>query len=140
MHSESVQSMGSEFENLAAAFRGIVEWKWDGRFKVALGEFPVDVKDDVRGILDRFLPFTWNASNVKKAPDAVQQVTKSLGGLMSGQLLFLSDSTKAAFIFCAWWPWGNGTRISIRLAPVGVNLTDEERADLMTAFRGWFKI
>lgn len=140
MLSESVKALESEFSDLANAFCGMIEWKWDGRFKTALAEFPADMKDDLLGLLEQYLVSTWDSSSLSDAPDVVQQVTKSLGGLMSGQLLLLSDLNKPAFIFCAWWPWGNGTKVSIRIAPFSKDLSGEDAAALMTIFRGWFKI
>ena len=38
---------------------------------------------------------------------------------MSGQLLLLSDSATDVLIYCAWWPWGNGLTISIRVGMLG---------------------
>jgi hypothetical protein len=140
MLSESVKALENSFRDLADAFRGKIEWKWDVRFKTALGEFSADMKDDALGILEQYLVSTWDSSSVKEAPAVVQEIKRNLGGLSSGQLLLLSDLNKAAFIFCAWWPWGNGTKISIRIAPFSRDLSGEETAALTAAFRSWFKI
>ena len=140
MEVKEMGALENEFRKLAEAFGDTLEWKWDGRFKTALAEFSFDRKDEVLGILEQYLVSTWDSSNVVDAPDIVQTITKKLGGLMSGQLLLLSDSEQAACIFCAWWPWGSGTKISIRLAPFSKDLSDEEAAALATVFRGWFKI
>lgn len=140
MLSESATELESKFRDLVEAFRGIIEWKWDGRFSTALAEFAIDRKDEVLGILKQHLVSTWDSTNVNDAPDVVREITKNLGGLMSGQLLLLSDSSKPACIFCAWWPWGSGTRISIRMAPFGQDLTREEASELTATFRDLFKI
>ncbi len=140
MLNESAKALENEFRDLADAFHGMLEWKWDERFRTALAEFSTDMKDEVLGILEQYLVSTWDSSNVKEAPDVIQEITRHLGGLMSGQLLLLSDSRQPACIFCAWWPWGSGTKISIRIAPFSKDLTDEETSALMTVFRGWFKI
>ena len=140
MPTESVKGLETKFRDLANAFRGMIEWKWDGRFETAVGEFPVDMKDEVLGILQKHLVSTWDSSNVSEAPDVVQEITRNLGGLMCGQLLLLSDSRQPAVIFCAWWPWGSGAKISIRIAPYSKDLSDEDASALTTVFRGWFKI
>ncbi|MFC2108731.1 hypothetical protein ACFLS5_04630 [Candidatus Bipolaricaulota bacterium] len=140
MEQKGIGALEDEFRDLAEAFGGILEWKWDGRFKTALAEFPVEKKDEVLGILEQYLVSTWDSTNVKDAPDVVQEMSKCLGGLMSGQLLLLPDSRQAACIFCAWWPWGSGAKISIRIGPYSKELSDEEAAELVTIFRGWFKI
>ena len=140
MLSESIKALENSFRDLAKAFDGKIEWKWDGRFKTALGEFSADMKDDVLGLLEQYLVSTWDSSSLSDAPDVVKQVSKNLGGLMSGQLLLLSDLNKPTFIFCAWWPWGNGTKVSIRIAPFSEDLSGEEAVALTAAFRSWFKI
>jgi hypothetical protein len=129
-----------EIEKLASRFRDVVEWKWDGRFTSALAEFPVERKAEILGILEEFLVCQWDSDGLGEAPPAVHDVVKRLGGLMSGQLLLLSNPECSAFLFCAWWPWGNGQTISIRLAPFNRGLSDEDASQLMTVFRGWFGI
>jgi len=140
MLNETVKALENSFKDLANAFHGKIEWKWDGRFKTALGEFSAGMKDDVLGILEQYLVSTWDSSSIKEAPAVVQEIKRNLGGLSSGQLLLLSDLNKEAFIFCAWWPWGNGMKVSIRVAPFSEDLSGEEAAALTTAFRSWFKI
>jgi hypothetical protein len=132
----------SDFENVCRkfflAFQGVLSWKWDSRFETVLAEFSVDSKDTIRAILGRYLSLAWNSSNIQKAPDAVQMIASRLGGLRSGQLLFASDSNQKAFVFGAWWPWGNGKTISIRVAPFDKGLSDSEMAELIKLFKGWF--
>jgi hypothetical protein len=140
MASETVKVLEREIQELAAGLREILEWTWDGRFKAALAEFPIERKGEVLGILEGRLVSKWDASSAAEAPRIVREVIKTLGGLMSGQLLLLSDAEKPAFLFCAWWPWGNGRTISIRVAPFAKNLPDGEASELIAVFRGWFEV
>ena len=119
MSSETVKALESGIQELAASFRDVVEWQWDGRFKTALAEFPIDRKGEVLGLLEKHLVSRWDAASAVEAPEVVREILKTLGGLMSGQLLLLSDIEKPAFLFCAWWPWGNGQKISIRIGAFG---------------------
>lgn len=91
-------------------------WKWDGRFGAVLAEFRVADQAGVRDVLQRLFGAVWDGDNIDIAPDAVRAVKSHFGGLMPGQLLFTSDPGRAEFICCAWWPWGNGQTISLRLA------------------------
>ena len=102
MASETRDNLESKLRDLAGDLGEIVEWKWDGRFGTVLGEVSDAAKDQVIGILERHLDTTWDSSSVKEAPESVQEIAISLGGLMSGQLLLLSDSKQSACIFCAW--------------------------------------
>ena len=127
-------------KELMREFQGILSWKWDSRFETVLAEFGVDDKDSIRAFLDRHLGITWDSSTIDNAPDIVQMINGNLGGLMSGQLLFTSDPNQDAFIFCAWWPWGDGKTISIRLLPHYKTRYNSEEAEHIQVFRSWFGI
>jgi hypothetical protein len=134
----------SDFENVckevANAFQGVLSWKWDDRFEVVLAEFGVDNKESIRAILESYLSFVWDSSNIGNAPDIASMINNYLGGLKSGQLLFTSDPNQAVFIFGAWWPWGNGETISIRIGSFDKLLSESERAELSKHLQGWFGI
>lgn len=140
MPDPQLAALEEQLQSLFNEFQDVLEWKWDGRFKTALAEFDASRKGEVLRVLGKFLATTWDSASIKDAPDAVQQVKKSLGGLMPGQMLLVSDVANAALIFCAWWPWGNGTKISIRVAPFSVELSEEDAATLVSSFRSCFGV
>lgn len=127
-------------KELGSAFRGVLSWKWDSRFETVLAEFGAGQKDSIRATLERSLRITWNSSNIGNAPEIVQEINSHLGGLRSGQLLFTSDPDREAFIFCAWWPWGDGKSISIRIGSSFKKLPDSEKAEKVQLFKEWFGI
>ena len=134
----------SDLENvsreLVSAFQGILSWKWDSYFDSVLAEFDVEDKDSIRAVLERFLGSTWDRSNIGKASHIVQMVNSSYGGLRSGQLLFTSDPNRDEIIFGAWWPWGNGETISIRIAPYSMKVSDSEKGEQIKRFKDLFGI
>jgi hypothetical protein len=73
-------------------------------------------------------------SSISAIPGTAQASEKHL----SGQLLFTSDPNQENFIFCPWWPWGDGKTISIRIAPSHKKLADSEKAELIKLLKGWF--
>jgi hypothetical protein len=111
---------------LSSAFQGTLTWKWDSRFETVLAEFGVDKKDNIRATLEQHLSAAWDSANVGNAPDTVRVIKDDLGGLMAGQILFTSDPNRGVVLFCAWWPWGNGEKISIRVGLWSKNLSDAE--------------
>lgn len=119
---------------------GLMSFKSDDWVGSVLAEFSVEQQDTVRSILDRFLPAAWDKTNIGTAPQVIQALDQRLGGVRYGQLLFNSESSAEAFVFCAWWPWGNETHISIRFAPFGQNLSEKEVADLLENMKVWAKI
>ena len=138
MNQQNKESLEHVCKQLALAFDGVVSWKWDSRFETILAEFAADNKERIRSSLEQYLAHTWDSSTVANAPASVQTVTNRLGGLMPGQLLFTSGPDQESFMFGAWWPWGDGQTISIRLAPAGEKSSDSETAEQISRFRGWF--
>jgi hypothetical protein len=136
-HELDLENMCREF---SGAFQKRLSWKWDSRFETVLAEFSVDDQEGVRKVLDRYLSMTWDRSTVGSAPDIVQTITSDFGGLMPGQLLFTSDPSLDALLFCAWWPWGDGKTISIRVAPSTTKPLDSEKGEQNEALKGWFGI
>ena len=127
-------------KELLSAFQDVLSWKWDSRFETVLAEFDVANKDKVRAILDRHFRSAWDSSNIGKAPLCVKEVDTYLGNLRAGQMLFSSDTIRSAYIYCAWWPWGNGTTISIRIAPCYKTLPDQEKTEKIQQFKSLFGI
>lgn len=130
-----VENMCREF---SSAFQEKLSWKWDSRFETVLAEFSVEDQESVRAVLDRYLNMTWDRSTIGSAPDNVQTITSDLGGLMPGQLFFTSDPGRDTMLFCAWWPWGNGKTISIRVAPSKKESLGLDKSQQNEAFKRCF--
>jgi len=125
---------------ILSALQMSLVWKWDSRFGTFLAEFGVDRKDRVRAVLESHLSNAWDGTSIGKAPPHVQVINGDLGGLMSGQMLFTSDPKQDAFVFCAWWPWGDGNTISIRVAPSYKKLVDPERNEQIKSLREFLRV
>jgi len=103
------------YRELLSASWEIFSWNWDNRFEAFLAEFSADKGDEFRAILERDFSKVWNSSNIREAPDIVQICNNNFGGLQSGQLLFTTDPSQDVFVCGAWWPWGDGETISLRI-------------------------
>ena len=112
-----------------SAFWGALSWKWDQRFEALLAEFPAVNGDEFRAILERDFGNVWDSSNISEAPDIVKMFNNNFGGLRSGQLLFTTDPSQDVFVCGAWWPWGDGETISLRIASPAKELQHERRPD-----------
>ena len=111
-------------EELQAGF----SWEWDSRFKTVLAQVSIKEKDVVEKTLINYLGTAWDSVTIKKAPESEQHILLRLGGMMSGQLFYAANLPENGIVFCAWWPWGNGQTISIRL---GTNLEDSTLLDTL---------
>jgi hypothetical protein len=103
-----------------------------------MADFSVDDIEKIHGILKQHLNSIWNISNINEAPEIVELVNRSLGSLREGQVLLSSDTSKDACLLCAWWPWGNGEKVSIRIIPTCRKVSDKDVEELKNVFKGWF--
>ena len=140
MSDPAEKGLETHCRRLSIAFQGVLSWKWDGRLETVLAEFGTGKKDDIRAILEQFLPMAWDSSNIDNAPDMVQTINEHLGGLWPGQQLFTSDPGGESFTFCAWWPWGDGKTISIRIAPFYQTLSNFEKVEKAQVLKTCFGI
>ena len=122
------------------AAHDLIMWKWDERFKTVLAEFKVADEAQIQNLIQTYMGVIWDSNNKKMAPDIVKMVINYFGGLNTGQLLFTSDPEGDDLFLCAWWPWGNGEKISIRLAVFSDSLNDNNNEELIKIFRGWFGV
>jgi len=138
MHDQNRSGLENACGELGGAFQGILSWKWDSRFGAVLAEFGAGKKESIRAVLERYFRVTWDSSNVDKAPDIVREINSHLGGLRAGQMLFITDPNREPLIFCAWWPWGDGETISIRIGSSFTKLSGSEKAEQIQLFKKGF--
>ena len=139
-----LSSLASEMETICSHFitasRNDLSWKWDDRFNMVLSEFSTSKKDLIHSHLQRFSETTWDNHSIRKAPKSIIRISRQLGGINENQLLYVSSSTQEAFVICAWWPWGNGEKISIRLSPSSARLSPAENTFLSNHFKKLFGV
>lgn len=131
-HEELVEK---DCQELFKAFQGLLWWKWDSRFEAALAEFDVASKDKILAILNQYFINAWDSSNIGKAPRTVKEVNNYIGDLRTAQILFTSDTTRNACLYCAWWPWGDARTVSIRISPWYKDLPASEKAQRIQKFK-----
>lgn len=133
-----VSMLEKSCREIVDAFENKVSWKWDNRFETALAEISVSDKESVDRIISAHMGFAWDNRNFKDTPETVRMIIDSFDGLNPGQLLFTSDPDREDLVLCAWWPWGNGRTISIRLGVFVKSLNNDDSEELTQLFRGWF--
>ena len=133
----SLQAACSQIKDAAG---GALAWEWDTRFGAVLTAFDSERERDVLAVLDEVFDKVWSAAELRAAPAQVSQVARSLGGLRSGQMLLTAFvDSPGPMLYCAWWPWGSGARISVRIgcAP-GTGPLDPSEPD--ASLRRWFDV
>ncbi|MCX4026562.1 hypothetical protein H0A36_00165 [Endozoicomonas sp. SM1973] len=138
----AAETQDSHLENISkdlvqSLAEGGLSWEWDNRFNTALTAFSVSKQELVHQAVSKSLDTILDASSIETASEAVKNVSKSLGGVSPGQQLLISDPESGSFLYCAWWPWGNGESISIRIAPVFIG-DDGTKQALLSRFKEIF--
>ena len=66
--------------------------------------------------LARALPTVWSERTMPAAPEVIREVGERSGGVRAGQLIYARDAVVSVVPYGLWWPWGNGSTISLRVA------------------------
>ena len=102
-----------------------------------LATFPVTESDTVTTALNDHFSRCWTSTDSSSASDLVKGVLDGLGGIREGQLLFTSNPDRLPMLFGAWWPWGNGETVSLR---IGFDVGSAESASLTEKLKSWFGV
>jgi hypothetical protein len=102
-------------KDIYTALKSHLNWKWDDRFRVVLAEFDVRDIESIQSILTQHFNLSWDQSTAMSAPEKVHAAIDFMGGMMGEQKFFTSVLENETLIYGAWWPWGNGQTISIRI-------------------------
>ncbi len=109
-------------------------WTYDRRLKCVASSFPMAREADARAAMTESLPQSWSAASLSGAPAAVLALAESCGGLRASQLLFWGGEPDGPGVFGLWWPWGDGTTVSLRIGLHGVDLPKERYPRLRDVF------
>lgn len=118
MAGSNVPSQGNPLIDLLAKVQSAwpsAEWSWDQRHSCATSVLASKAQNEARSQLQQALPHEWNTDNVGKAADDVRGLADLCGGLRPGQLLLSGEPVNGSWPYGLWWPWGDGSAISIRL-------------------------
>jgi len=112
------------------------EWTWDHRFKCATSAIPGDAATSAKTTMLVATPSEWDAASFATAPEAIRALAERCGELRPGQSLFTGSAVGGMTPFAMWWPWGDGSKVSIRLGVAG----SDRQKELFPLLRGIFGI
>jgi hypothetical protein len=95
-----------------------VKWRYDSLNGALLTEFSADKEQVILPILRQHLPGQWDAKNVKQAPPLMIHRAGKYAKIHKKQKLLYPHGTEPPEVMLAWWPWGHGATVSIRLFAV----------------------
>ena len=91
------------------------QWQWDERFHVALIVFEKEDMGAILSTVSNEFDQQWDAATVSNASGLIGELVNSFFGISPGQMVFTSEQGAGHMLFAAWWPWGNGSTISLRI-------------------------
>jgi hypothetical protein len=98
-------------------------WSWDSRFAMLASSFAIEHDERARASAALALPHSWDKNTLSTAPPTLRELCAAAGGLRSNQRL-LAGRAGPLVLVGLWWPWGNGTTITLRLG-LGQYAVDE---------------
>ncbi len=115
-----------------------IRWSWDARLGAVLMTFTSDKAAAFQAFLSIHLPFNFDRGTLHKAPEPARKLVVSIGGVRLDQKIVCSDVSKPLLVLGAWWPWGGGQTISVRLFPIINDQPGPDTDTLVAAFKSWF--
>jgi hypothetical protein len=109
------------------------DWTYDRRLKCVASSFPVSNEAAARAAMTEVLTTSYSAQTLADAPENVRKLAETCGGVRSSQLLFWGGSAGPG-VFGLWWPWGDGTTVSLRIGLHDVDLPKERYPKLRDIF------
>ena len=125
---------------IGQASAGVLQWQWDSRFGAAQAVFTAADAARVSAALAPSLPLHWDGASIATAPATVRGQVDQLGGLDHDQQLFACDPVDGARLFAAWWPWRNGTSVSLRIFALAVDDAPSRKDELTALVRKCFGV
>ena len=97
------------------------DWTYDRRLRCVASSIPLANAAAARGAFAEALPTIWTAESLAGAPASVQALAETCGGLRASQQLLWGGDADGGGAFGLWWPWGDGTTVTLRIGLHGLD-------------------
>jgi len=118
--------------------RELLKWEWDDYIGAFLTTFSTSQAPQIETICDKYFMSRWDRESLVKAPPSVRAIAKTLGGLRAAQRLLMTRPDQFLMAFGAWWPWGDGQTISLRIGLVTDGVPEHAKGEFCNEFYEWF--
>jgi hypothetical protein len=130
---EPWDSIFAALERLRARWP-VPDWTYDRRLKCVASSVPLAREAAARAAIGEALPASFSAETLAGAGDSVRALVERCGGLRAAQLLFWGGGQDAPGAFGLWWPWGDGTTVSLRVGLHDVDVPKQRYSRLRDVF------
>ena len=125
---------------ISSAIPDSYQWQWDTRFNVALVVIDKQNMPSILSLISQEFNQKWNDANIDNAPEVIMDVVNNIFGIQPGQILFSSDDRNDLILLAAWWPWGNGINISLRIGLFQPKTEMISQPEVEALLREWFSL
>jgi len=128
-------------ESIVKQGKDLFTWQWDPYFQSALTVIKAENQAAASQLLEGCCGKSIDDQSLAGGPDHLRAILDKSGVLRSGQKVFYSDPDQPAFVLVSWWPWGNGSSISVRVRLAIANGEEiAEDGEVANTFREWFGV
>jgi hypothetical protein len=110
------------------------DWSYDRRLKCVASSIPMSGESTARAAFADVLPGVWSTATLPGAPDAIRVFSETCGGVRAAQQLLWGGEADGPGAFGLWWPWGDGTTVTLRIGLHGVDLPKQRYPRLRDVF------
>jgi len=110
------------------------DWTYDRRLKCVASSIPLSGEAAARAAFADVLPGVWSSATLPGAPAAIRTFSETCGGVRASQELLWGGEADGPGAFGLWWPWGDGTTVTLRIGLHGVDLPKQRYPRLRDLF------
>jgi hypothetical protein len=110
------------------------DWMYDRRLKCVASSIPLAREPEARAAMGEVMPVSFSVDTLATASAGQRDLVEKCGGLRANQLLFWGGGDDAPGVFGLWWPWGDGTTVSLRIGLHDVDVPKERYPRLRDVF------
>jgi hypothetical protein len=110
------------------------DWTYDRRLKCVVSSVPLAREAEARAAIAAVLPWSFTVATLPTASEGVRDLVEKCGGLRAAQEVFWGGGDAAPGAFGLWWPWGDGTTVSLRIGLHDVDVPKERYPRLRDVF------
>lgn len=105
----------STTEALRESLSDQIQWQWDKHHQALLAEFSVDHEQHVYLTLRQYFPINFDKKSIKQSTPELRHKAGKFAELTKSQQLLICENNEHKEVMVAWWPWGHGATISVRI-------------------------
>jgi hypothetical protein len=115
-------------------------WQWDGEFELALLVFDMKDSDLMYFPLSKEFDKQWDFTSIEDPSNSFCTYINSAFGVVPGQMVFTSNEIDGLMLFAAWWPWGDESKVSLRVGLISSKEPEKSKALHKAHLQSWFSI